>query len=214
MLNNAPPGSVNVNITSQVLETVRRDLFGPTTHVWADEVSVPGGDSVRRLDGCAINVRVDPFHIEGLEVKVSRGDWLNDKDGAKSKPARDAVDRFWFVFGSPDIFREEEVVPGAGIITIRDGRAVVVREPAQAPHSTTYPRALVSSILTRTLRADTMAFVRNVERKAEAKGYQKGLAAAKRAGATTKRPSTRAPERMKYNPGRYNFDDGVPLDLP
>jgi hypothetical protein len=198
------------------MHAVRRDLFPPTKYVWATEVSVPGGDSVRRMDACAIDARVAPHLLTGIEVKVSRGDWLNDKGGLKSKPARDATDQFWFVFGSPDIYKISEVPKEAGIITIADGRATVVREPAHPGPCAPYDRDLMATILTRSLREDKSAFVRQVERTSEAKGYQKGLSAAKRSSVTTKATPAllRTKERVKYDPGRYNLDDGEPLDLP
>ncbi len=201
-----------MNVTSSVLHALRRDLFPPNKFVWATEVSVPSRDTVRRMDAATIDARTEPFCVDGFEVKVSRADWRNDRDGAKSRAARHAVDRFWFVFGSPDIYTPSEVPAACGIIHVVDGRAEIVRQPA-APDGniSTYCRALVSTILTRTLRADSVGFVKQVERTAEARGYQKGLSAAKRRNITTTR---RGETRLKYNPGRYNLDDGVPLDLP
>lgn len=201
-----------VNVTSEVLHAVRRDLFPPAKFVWTTEVSVPGGDSIRRMDACVVNARVAPHYVDGLEVKVTRADWRNDLGGAKSKPARDATDRFWFVFGSPGIYKASEVPPEAGIIVVRDGRATAVRQPAHPRNVAGYDRDLLATVLTRVLRDDAAGFVKDVERKAEAKGYQKGLNAARRKSTTTTRRG--AEERPKYNPGRFNFDDGVPLNLP
>lgn len=188
------------------MQALRRDLYPPHKYVWATEVTV----DERRMDATTIDTSKAPFYLEGFEVKVSRADWLNDKNGSKSMPARNAVDRFWFVFGSPGIYNPKEVPEDCGIIHIHEGKAMKVREAAQPGSVSTYCRALMSTILTRTLRAQPSKFVNQIDRDAEARGYRKGLAAAKRRSPVTAGRET----RLKYDPGRYNFDDGVPLDLP
>jgi hypothetical protein len=195
-----------VNVTTSVMQALRRDLYPPHKYVWATEVTV----DERRMDATTIDTSKSPFYLEGFEVKVSRADWLNDKGSHKSTPARNAVDRFWFVFGSADIYKVAEVPPECGIIHIADEKAVKIREAAQPGSVATYCRALMSTILTRTLRTEPSQFVNQVDRDADARGDRKGLAAAKRRSPVIAGRET----RLKYDPGRFNFDDGVPLDLP
>jgi hypothetical protein len=221
-----------VNVTADVMHALRRDLFPPHQYVWATEVTIPSHETHRRMDAAAVNTAVHPFYVDGFEVKVSRGDWLNDRRGDKSTPARRAADRFWFVFGSPTIYEAGEVPEDCGIIHIEEGKAFEVRAAASPRESvTTYCRALLSTILTRTLRETPADFVQQVDRVAEERGFRKGQNAAKRASSTTRAPTRaarnkhtpspvapgstrRAANRPKYDPGRYNFDDGLPLDLP
>lgn len=199
-----------MQITAQVLHALRRDLYPAETHVWATEVTVPGIESNRRMDAATICTNRTPFHVEGFEVKVSRSDWRNDMGGEKSLQARNAVDRFWFVFGSPDIYKVEEVPADCGIIHVQGDRAVKVREASQPKEELgTYCRGLLNTILTRTLRENVLTFTKQVEKDAEARGYRKGLSAGKRTATVETKPIKR-----KYDPGRYNYDDGVPLNLP
>lgn len=195
-----------MQVTSSVLHLLRRDLFPPHRYVWATEVAVPGAD--RRMDVATVDT-TNPT-VDGFEVKVSRADWLNDKNGAKSKPARDAVDRFWFVFGSKSIYKLHEVPADCGIIHMEKEQAVKIREPVRKEQQH-FCRALMARILVRTLREEPQDFVREVAKVAESRGIQKGRSEAKRSSPVT----TRGREtRLKYDPGRYNYDDGIPLDLP
>jgi hypothetical protein len=195
-----------VQVTSSVLHALRRDLLPPDRFVWATEVAVPGAD--RRMDVATVDTP-NPT-VDGFEVKVSRADWRNDTAGTKSKAARDASDRFWFVFGSKAIYKISEVPEAFGIIHVGDDHAVKIREPTRTeqPH---FCRELMARILVRTLREDGQDFVRQVAATAEAKGYQKGLTAAKRRSPII---VGKTESRLKYDPGRYNYDDGIPLDLP
>jgi|ERR1041384_351905 hypothetical protein len=87
--------------------------------------------------------------LEGMEIKVSRSDWLRElKKPAKAEAFVPYCDRWWIVTASPDIVKPEELPKTWGLMTMR-GRGLTVA--VQAPTLTPKPvdRSLLAAMLKR-----------------------------------------------------------------
>lgn len=96
-------------------------------------------EEVRNATGYKANSAVDALalslwpsrgiELHGHEIKVSRGDWLRElKDVSKSQPIQRYCDRWWLVVGDPDIVQPGELPPTWGLMVVRGGRLVAVKE--------------------------------------------------------------------------------------
>lgn len=94
---------------------------------------------VRNATGYKANSAVDALalslwpsrgiELHGHEIKVSRSDWLRElKDVRKSQPIQRYCDRWWLVVGDPDIVQPGELPPTWGLMVVRGGRLVAVKE--------------------------------------------------------------------------------------
>ena len=82
------------------------------------EVTPPG--TKRRFDALAMTGWASRgLTTVGMEVKVSRGDWLRElKEPAKADPLVSLVHEWWIV-AAPDIVEAEELPPGWGLLVPR-----------------------------------------------------------------------------------------------
>lgn len=175
-----------MNVTKDVLHALQRDVFPPPRWCFATEVQVPYEGGKRFLDAVAVNLHTKPYESKGFEVKVSRSDFQHElSQPEKIAPGRGAVDRFYFVFGSPDLYRMEEVPEGVGVVEVVDGGCVVRREasrPKTRIEVGTYDRGFMAAFLSRVQEhaGESPGFVDRVKTEAEARGYRKGVNAARR----------------------------------
>jgi len=87
--------------------------------------------------------------IEGMELKISRGDWLRElKKPQKAEAFFQFCDRWWVIASSPDIVKLDELPPTWGLMVPRAGGMGVVR---QAPDLKPEPvdRYLLAAMLKR-----------------------------------------------------------------
>ena len=208
-------------VTKDLLYALQRDLFRPPEWVMGAEVQVPYEDGLRFADAVFMSMsKHKGYEVLGCELKVSRGDWLNEvRKTGKGDPARARCDKWVLVLGDAAIARPDEVPLEWGIIAPgTDGRLTMLRQPSwlrprDGPPEP-MPRDFLAAWLTRVVLSNGMVpgFVAQLQREAEQRGYAKGLNAGKRQSPTVRGKDGKT--KMRYNPARANLDDGEPLDLP
>jgi hypothetical protein len=88
----------------------------------ADFVAVDTWDS-SICDGCLL--------VHGVEVKVSRPDWLRElRDPAKAAQTLEYASCFWLAVPDPSIVRAGELPPGWGLLCPAGSRGLVARVAA------------------------------------------------------------------------------------
>jgi len=92
---------------------------------WALLFEVPSGlgrSYGRSADALAMNLfESRGFRVEGIEIKVSRGDWLRElRDPEKSVPVQRYCDHWW-IASTPDIVHEGELPPTWGLLELKGG---------------------------------------------------------------------------------------------
>lgn len=154
--------------TSELRELVRAH-FGAQGHGWAvfdevrNETGYTVGQSTRTCDILALSLwRSKGIELHGLELKVSRGDWLRelrqpDKAGAIAK----FVDYWWLVVPSLDVASTQELPPGWGLMVVDEERAAAglsrpLRIAQKAPKLNAEPldRLFVAAVMRKVARQE------------------------------------------------------------
>jgi hypothetical protein len=105
---------------------------------WALLFEVPSGLGRaygRSADALAMNLfESRGFRVEGVEIKVSRGDWLRElRDPEKSIPVQRYCDHWW-IATPPDLVFEGELPPTWGLLELKGGcLRVKVKAPKLSP---------------------------------------------------------------------------------
>ena len=133
-----------------------------------------GAQASRSADAVAINCYPSKgCEIVGLEVKVSRGDWLRELKASDKAVAVGAFCDRWYVVATDAVVKREELPIGWGLIVASDaGLRVAVQPPAnEAPKTIT--RSFLASMLRSVAKVDAEATKRAVDR-ANDEGFKAG----------------------------------------
>lgn len=87
--------------------------------------------------------------LEGMEIKVSRSDWLRElKRPQKAEAFVGYCDRWWVVAASPDLVKPNELPPTWGLMAVKArGLSVITQAPALTPKPV--DRSLLAAMLKR-----------------------------------------------------------------
>lgn len=139
------------NMTAEVVEAAIRGHFDGTSHAVVTGVRNDAGwAATRTCDVLVIGTWPSTGHIiHGLEIKVSRGDWLREiQDPTKAEAFARFCD-YWWIAASPGIVKLEELPAAWGLFEVV-GKGLRARRPAskrEAPEQIT--RAFLSCIARR-----------------------------------------------------------------
>lgn len=124
--------------------------YAPPAYAFLRQVANRTGGANRTADALAMCLwKSQGFELIGFEVKVSRGDWLNEvKHPEKADPILRYCDRWFIVTGSRDIIKAGELPEQWGWIAPRgDGMEIVRKAPYLKPAEP--PREFLAAILRR-----------------------------------------------------------------
>jgi len=109
-----------------------------------------GHKRMRIADAVAINLYPSGgCEVNGFEVKVSRGDWLQElKDPDKADEFKQFCHRWWLVVGDKDIVKLEELPPNWGLILPR-GDSLAIKKGAPKLKPLNFDMEFFTSILKR-----------------------------------------------------------------
>lgn len=122
--------------STEIMAALRAAYALPTWACAAEVSPSTGAGSYRRADFVAVNCYPSQgLEIHGVEVKISRGDWLRElKQPGK---VEEGVYRFcdrWWVATAPDIVRPDELPPTWGLMELHGTRLkTVVKAPKLTP---------------------------------------------------------------------------------
>lgn len=135
-----------------------RERFSPPDWAYLQEVADATGTNVRRrADGIAMSLWPSRgLEIHGVEVKVSRADWLKElKDVSKSAPIQAFCDKWWVAVSDEAIVKKEELPSTWGLLAPRNDKLVVI---VQAPKLND-PKPVNRNFLASLLRCATTQLV-------------------------------------------------------
>jgi len=145
--------AVDASVTISVRDALRAHFKSPE---WAvlDEVSNGTGyarGNKRFIDVLAMNLWPSRgLEIHGVEIKISRSDWLREKkDPKKADDVAKYCDRWWLCVGGDDIAKEEEVPRGWGFMVVRKDKIAVVRDAPEQKRKAKLDRLFVAAMLRR-----------------------------------------------------------------
>ena len=89
------------------------------------------------VDTWQSSMRNERLAIHGIEVKVTRSDWLREiKDPAKAKEGLRYATHRWLAISDPSIARPEELPPGWGLLCPSGDRGLVAKVQASGLSAT------------------------------------------------------------------------------
>lgn len=162
-------------ITSQdVIAALRMRFCSPQFAFLEQVADGTGARRYRWADAVAMSVWPSRgYDIHGIEVKVSRYDWLSEmRDPAKSAAVQKYCNRWWLAIGDEKIVQPGELPPTWGLLVLKGG---AIKCAVEAPLLT--PEALsvefVASVLRNMASADDAKVAEAFSRGRE-EGYKAG----------------------------------------
>ena len=120
--------------------------------VVADEVSIRHNRKVRRIDFCALRRKALGIRsvTTGIEIKVSRSDFLSEIKSEKYKAMFPYCEETYFAV-PPKLIKPTEVPAGMGLIEVTSSRARTVLKPPVRLIDASKKEALLTRVLYRTV---------------------------------------------------------------
>lgn len=119
----------------ELLDVLRKSYWPSASHAWLYEVGNATGYATNR-HADALVVSCWPSRglwIAGVEVKVSRGDWLRElKDPAKAEDIQAYCD-YWWLVTTPGVVRDGELPKTWGHIEVEKKHKVITQAPQLKP---------------------------------------------------------------------------------
>lgn len=124
-------------VTSADIRAALKVRFPAQSHALLFEVAPTTGGGTRYADAVAVGLWASHGHaIEGVEVKVSRADFLNEmKQPEKSQPVFQYCNRWWLACPK-DMVKPEELPPTWGMLELCGD---TLRQKVKAPKLTPVP---------------------------------------------------------------------------
>ena len=154
--------------------TVREALrlrFAAPAYAYFDEVgNATGWRCNRHADGVAMSLWPSRgLELHGIEIKVSRQDWLKElADPKKADDIAKFCHRWWLAVGDESIVQPGELPGTWGLLVMRDGKLVCkVEAPLLTPEPLSLP--FIAALLRRASEREDA-----LRREAQAEGYERG----------------------------------------
>ncbi|WP_060340827.1 hypothetical protein [Burkholderia ubonensis] len=141
--------------TAEVKAALRARFCSPEWALFFEVADATGARHNRWADAVAMNLWPSRgLAIHGMEVKVSRSDWLRElKDPSKSAPVQRYCDHWWIV-APAGVLKDGELPPTWGHYEVKSGGTL--REIVAAPKLESEPvtRQFVAALMRRASAAD------------------------------------------------------------
>jgi hypothetical protein len=121
------------------------------------------------------------MELWGMEIKVSRGDWLSEaRNPAKASEVFDHFDR-WFLVAPEGIAKPEEVPQPWGWFAPKDGKLLKLRDAAKNPNRKPVDNHFLGALMRRIAKTDDAFVAAAIDRATEAQRRQFEIDVDKRA---------------------------------
>lgn len=172
-----PPSSIKLN-AKQVIDRLRVHCSKDKGYVFLEQVANTTGYSTRIADAIMMNIWRSRFEVIGIEVKVSRSDFLNEiKNPAKADKIFQYCDT-WYIAAPHGMVHPKELPTGWGLLEIRSDRVFVQKASAKNKHKS-LDDYFVASIIRRCIEQATPEADLA---QANSKGYAQGRESARSQG--------------------------------
>lgn len=156
--------------SKEVIEKLKIHFSKENGFVFLEQVAATTGHSSRFADAIVMNVWKSRFEIIGIEVKVSRSDWLSEiKNPAKADKIFQYCDS-WYIATPADLVRNGELPRSWGLLEIKNDK-VFNRVPCARNVHKALDDYFVASIIRRCIEQATPE---SEKHEAHAKGFQAG----------------------------------------
>lgn len=164
-------------VTSAEMRTAVRERYGRAAAVFDEVGDSTGARGERRRADC-VAMGLWPsrgLYLEGIEIKVSRPDWIAElKDPSKADAVGKYCDFWWLAIADASIVRDGELPLNWGLLVL-EGKALKVVKQAPKLEGAELDRGFVAALLRRAAEEQDRR-----RQTAELVGYERGVAAAER----------------------------------
>lgn len=134
------------------LQNALRKRFAPPEWACLFEVRNATGYSApvtRYADALAFNLwPARGLEVHGIEVKISRSDWLREKnDPAKSSPIQRFCDRWWLAISDSTIVQDGELPPTWGLLVLNKAGRLIQKTEAPKLEPEPFTKGFIASLL-------------------------------------------------------------------
>jgi len=145
--------------------------------------------------------------LEGVEVKVSRSDWLSElRQPDKADPIAKFCDFWWLAIGDEAIVKEGELPERWGLLVLSSGKLVCKKQaPQLEPEPLT--RGFISALLRRARDAQEA-----IRRNAEREGFNRGVESAPQAQETERTNAEHELAMIKSSLAEFEKASGLKID--
>lgn len=162
--------------------------------------------SGRRVDLLAVSLVRSRPGVHGVEIKVSRSDWLREMNMAKKADAFYFCD-FYYLASPPGVWQSGEVPHAWGIMEIQNGKVKVLREPTRL--NSRYDFMFLKTLIGRMLNPDLSALQKRYN-----EGYDQGRKDGEKSSNAQMHVETLKREIGIYEENFKKFKDVSGMDLP
>jgi len=179
---------------------------------WAcfDEVgNATGSRCSRYADFIAVSLWPSRgLEIHGVEIKVSRTDWLKElRDPKKADDIQKFCDRWWVAAGSESIVRAGELPPTWGLLELNKRKRLVAKVEAPKLEPEQLTKGFVAALLRRAAHGFDSALAA-----AHREGFERGKGAGPEDHQRTVAALQRELDAMKTTSSRFEAESGLKLD--
>lgn len=193
--------------SSDVIDLLRAHYSKEMGFIFLEQVANSNGSVRRYADAIVMNVWRSRFQIIGIEVKVSRSDWLSElKNPAKADLMHQYCD-LWFVATPEGIIKAGELPVGWGHLECRNGKVYCEVHSSKNEHRT-LDDFFVSCLLRRFMEQATPAA--DLERQLRA-AEQRGFESGKESSAIDRKYQQQELERLKKCMAEFQNASGIDM---
>lgn len=211
----APVGKDKCAVTTEsgMLALLRKRFSSPEYTVISHVRSKAGFGSSRTADALAIGLWPSRgLHIHGIEIKVSRSDWLMElKNPAKADAVAKYCDFWWLAVGHDDIVRDGELPNNWGLMVPHRGGLRVVSSPKQLT-PVAIDRSFLSALIRRVVEtAGSSEEIEAARQSAEASAnarIEQNLARYERQLKQERAENIELKRKLSQLVGAYEYTDG------
>lgn len=193
-------------VTSADMRAAVRERYGRAAAVF-DEVGDSTGHRGERRRADCVAMGLWPsrgLYLEGIEIKVSRSDWLAElKSPAKADAVGKYCDFWWLAAADATIVRDGELPPNWGLLVL-EGKALKVVKQAPKLEGADLDRGFVAALLRRAAEEEDRK-----RQAAEHVGYERGVAATERPRDDT--ASARELSQLKSDLDEFESKSGLKI---
>ena len=135
------------------------------------------GRTVRTADALAMSLFPSRgLHLHGFEVKVSRGDWLKERDEpAKAEEIARFCHYWWLAVSDASIVKEGELPQPWGLLAVKNGKLVVKKQAVFNEAALAPTHAFVAAIMRKFAKNEgVVSLLDKARREGHAKGWEEG----------------------------------------
>lgn len=137
-------------ITTAMVQAAMRKQWAAPEYAILWEVAPRTGGGTRYADALIMPLWASRgFNLHGVEIKVSRADWMREAKDPSKAEAVGAYTDYWWIHTIPGVIRDVAEVPDAWGVRVWDGKRWTTMKQAEKTEAKACDRKFLASLLRR-----------------------------------------------------------------